>query len=157
MSNKQITLICSFALVGTLATSAPAFAVTECSFVNIVGVNFGLYDVFNSAPTDSIGSITYKCTDVGQSIITIDLDRGNSSTYNPRQMLQGSEALNYNLYLDGARTVIWGDGTSGTSRYGPLNPPDNVDVTLSIHGRLSARQNVRAGTYRDTIRITINF
>ena len=72
-------------------------------------------------------------------------------------MLNGSEALNYNLYLDTARTIIWGDGTAGTQTYFIKNPPNNQDVAVPVYGRIPTGQSVSKGTYTSTITVTLNF
>jgi spore coat protein U-like protein len=138
--------------------AAEARATTSCSFTTAVGVSFGAYDVFDASPLDSAGSLTYMCTGVGASdTIVIDLSRGASSSFLPRQMLQGSTPLLYNLYLAAARTTIWGDGTGGTSHYGPITPTSGSAVTVTVYGRVFARQNVEAGSYSDTVTATILF
>ncbi len=68
-----------------------------------------------------------------------------------------AEGLNYNLYLDAARTTIWGDGTGGTQVYSNANPPNNTNVTVTIYGRIPASQDVSAGSYTNTVTATINF
>ena len=130
----------------------------SCTITNAVGVNFGSYDVFSNMPTDAVGYVTYRCIDLGTGLITIDLNKGNSNSYNSRTLKNSNETLNYNLYLDSGKNIIWGDGTEGSSRYGPLNPTNNSDVLLSIYGRIPARQtNAKVGNYSDTITITISF
>ncbi len=145
------------ALSSLLVPSRPALAAIQCSFVSTVGVNFGAYDVFRGTPTDSTGSVTYNCRGVGVSTITIDLARGSSSTYNPRQMRNGAQTLNYNLYLDAARSIIWGDNTGGSSHYGPIRPDNNVNTNVTIYGRILAGEDVPMGNYADTITATLNF
>jgi spore coat protein U-like protein len=88
--------------------------------------------------------------------ITVDLDKGGSSTFTPRRMIKGTEPLTYNLYLNAARTTIWGDGTGGTSRYSDPNPP-NKDTIVTIYGRVPAGQDVTAGAYTDTVTATITW
>jgi spore coat protein U-like protein len=145
------------ALAVTLA-AVGARATTSCSFTTVVGVSFGSYSVFSTSPLDSTGSFTFNCTGVGGAdTIVIDLGRGNASSYSPRQMLRGGTALAYNLYTNPARSTVWGDGTAGTSHYGPTTPPNATDVTLSIYGRLPASQSVPAGAYSDTVVITVLF
>jgi spore coat protein U-like protein len=68
-----------------------------------------------------------------------------------------SETMNYNLYLDAACNVIWGDGTSSTSTYTNASPPNNTPIVVTIYGRISAGQDVRAGTYTDTVTAIVNF
>ncbi len=130
----------------------------SCAITNTVGVSFGAYDVFSNTPTDAVGSVTYLCQDLGAGLITVDLSKGFSNTYNVRTLRSGGDNLNYNLYLDSGHNTIWGDGTEGSSRYGPLNPTNNSNIDLSIYGRIPARQtNTKVGNYSDTITVTINF
>ena len=82
---------------------------------------------------------------------------GGAGTFDPRRMLNGAEALNYNLYLDAARTQIWGDGTGASQLYVNSNPPNSRTVTVTIFGRIPAQQDVSAGSYSDSITATINF
>lgn len=146
-------LIVTAALVATLATSS-ARAAGSCSIFTWSSVAFGTYDVMSSSPLDSTGAVLLTC-DSAVTSITVDLSRGNASTFNPRYMLNGSARLNYNLFLDAARTTLWGDGTGGSSHYGPVYPPGLVFLT--IYGRIPALQDLPAGSYTDTIVATVNF
>jgi spore coat protein U-like protein len=157
MRAKHLLSVAGWALVALVALPRPVAAIGSCSFNSVSGVNFGAYDVFNNSHTDSTGSITYSCLNL-LSTITIDLSQGNASSYATRQMRQGASfTLDYNLFLDANRTTIWGDGTGGSSRYGPIMPPLLTQVTVTVYGRIPARQNVRVGPYTDTITATINF
>jgi spore coat protein U-like protein len=156
MHAKSLLSIPGLLLAALLIIIRPATAVGACAFDSTIGVNFGSYDVFNTVATDSTGSITYTCTSV-PSPITIDLSKGSAPTYIPRQMRKAVETLSYNLYLDAARILVWGDGTGSTSRYGPVVPLLVLPVTVPIYGRIPARQNLSVGSYTDTITATINF
>jgi spore coat protein U-like protein len=147
------------ALGGALLTMLPTdltAQVLTCS-ISTTGVSFGTYDVFATAPLDSTGSVTYNCLKILNASITITLDKGGASTFNPRRMLKGGEALDYNLYRDAARTTIWGDGTGGSQVYTDPSPPNNQNVTVTIYARIFAQQDVSAGAYTNTITATINF
>ena len=85
------------------------------------------------------------------------LNKGGSSTFNPRRMTKGSEPVNYNLYLDASKSTIWGDGTGNTSFYSNPRTPVNQNVTVTIFGSIPARQNASVGSYTDSISVTINF
>ena len=140
------------------ASSVRAEALTSCGLVSITGVAFGAYDVFAPSPVDSMGSITLSCTGVlASDTITVDLSRGSSASFLPRHMQNGPYVLDYNLYLDAARTQVWGDGTSGSSHSGPFQPADGTNTTLNVYGRIPALQNAQAGAYGDTIVVTINY
>ncbi len=142
-------------LVFFSALGIPLAALAACT-VSVTPLNFGAYDVFDAGPRDSTATVTYKCSSP-VSTVTITLDRGRAPTFNQRQMVQGPHALNYNLYLDTARSLIWGDGTGGTRVYSAANPPANQSVTVTMYGRIPARQKVRAGVYSSTVAVTINF
>ena len=117
---------------------------------------FGTYNVFSSVPTDTTGSVSFTCQGNASTIVIL-LNKGSSSTFNPRKMTGPSETLDYNLYLDAARSTVWGDGTGSTSTYTSTSPPNNTAVVVTIYGRISAGQDVRAGTYTDTVTAIINF
>jgi spore coat protein U-like protein len=133
---------------------APARVEAACS-ITTTGVSFGTYDVFQASPVDSTGSVRYQCTG-STGTFTISLGTGSSGTFQPRTMVSGAERLNYNLYLDAARTSIWGDATGGTSWFMESNA-SGKPVTITVFGRIPPGQDVAAGTYTDTIIVTIQF
>jgi spore coat protein U-like protein len=88
----------------------------------------------------------------------ITLDAGGAASFANRRLVKESEQLFYNLYLDAARTVIWGDGSGGTQALFVRNPQgNNQDIAVPIFGRIPARQDRGTGTYTDTIIVTLNF
>ncbi len=68
--------------------------------------------------------------------------------------MTGASALQYNLYLDAARTTIWGNGSGGTST---LNAPSGGNQTVSVYGRVFPLQDVSVGICSDSILVTINY
>ena len=152
MNTKRLLILLAL-VIGTLyASDAHAQACT----ISATSVNFGSYNVFNGSPTDSTGTVTYRCNGSAHNI-TIGLTQGASASFNQRQMQKGSESLTYNLFVDASRTNIWGDGTSGTSVYSIGNPPNNTNVNLTVYGRVTAGQDVSAGSFSDTVTAVINF
>ena len=152
MNAKRLLILLAL-VVGTLyASDAHAQACT----ISATSVNFGSYNVFNGSPTDSTGTVTYRCNGSAHNI-TIGLTQGAGASFNQRQMQKGSESLTYNLFVDASRTNIWGDGTGGTSVYSIANPPNNTNVNLTVYGRVTAGQDVSAGTFSDTVTAVINF
>jgi spore coat protein U-like protein len=154
MRGKQVFATLALAALGVLCGTDAARGIGSCT-ITAVGVSFGTYDVFSGTPLDSTGSVTYQCISV-LTTITINLSHGGAPTFSPRKMFRSGEALGYNLYLDAARTTIWGDATSGTSHYA-VTPVLLTNVTVTIYGRIPARQDVSAGSYTDTVVATINF
>lgn len=134
---------------------------TGCRFRGVTNVNFGVYDPFALAALDATGQLQFVCIGGGGGSnnrpITIQISQGNSNSFTPRQMSSGRDRLNYNLYLDSGRSIIWGDNSGGTKQYGPFIPANNVVNTIPIYGRIPAQQWVSPGTYSDSLQVTIQF
>jgi spore coat protein U-like protein len=142
------------AILLAVVLGAAARVEATCT-VSATGVNFGTYNVFDSNADTSTGTVTYRCGNTDHDI-QITISKGSSSTYNPRTLTKSSEILQYNLFRDSGFATIWGDGTGGTGTYTQHNPP-NQDVMLTVYGRISALQDVSAGSYGDTVVVTVNF
>jgi spore coat protein U-like protein len=147
--------------------AAPANAAYSCS-VAVVGVNFGPYDPLPATPDDSAGRLDVTCTNVpGTGVDTVGYDvtlsSGTAGIYAPRQLAAGSARLDYNLYADGGRSQVWGNGSggsvpvSGSMKVGPGVGNGSRTNRHDIFGRIPARQDVAAGVYSDTIVVTVTF
>ncbi len=147
-----------------LAAISPARADFTC-FAFAGGVSFGAYDPTAGVATTGAGTITVLCfllSAPGVTVnYTVDLSSGLSGTYTSRTMQTGPQNLNYNLYTDAARTMIWGDGTGGTSRgTGQIALSGGTPFGSNPHtvyGTIPALQNVGVGTYNDSIVVTVTF
>ena len=130
----------------------------EACTVSASGVSFGAYNVLAPAPTDSTGSVVLECSPSDKNI-RVSLSTGASGTYLARALTQGSDQLLYNLYIDAAMTAVWGDGTGGTSVLSIANwtGGPNASQIHTIYGRLPAQQDAAAGTYSDSIVVTVDF
>ena len=82
----------------------------SCTF-GLVSVVFGNYDTLTNTSLDGAGSITVTC-DATDSY-TVALSSGHGTLLS-RQLQSGENILYYNLYTDALRSMVWGDGTSGT-------------------------------------------
>ena len=154
MTLKQFLTDLALAVTGGLLAATVAAA--ACS-ISTTSVNFGNYNVFATTPLDSTGQVTFRCTGSPVVSVQITIDKGGAPSFNPRLLRQGSQTLSYNLYLDGARAVLWGDGTGGTQTYTQLLPPLSQDITVQVFGRIPAGQDVSAGVYTNTVTVTIFF
>lgn len=123
--------------------------------LSATGVAFGPYDVFQVGPTDSTGTITYRCNNNDHGI-RIAISTGTSGTFTNRTLRNGSETLLYNLFYGGFAQV-WGDGTGGTTTYFQHNPPNKQDVVITVYGRAPAVQDVGIGSYADTVVVTLEY
>lgn len=144
----SISVLAAAMLVGGRSASAQSCSISTTS------ISFGVYNVFNTTPLTSTGTVTYRC----QWLIgarTVYLSKGSAPSNNPRRMSNGANRLNYNLYLDAGRNQIWGDPNPYShSASGWVWMPN---VTLTIYAAIPAGQDVPAGTYSDAVTATLNF
>jgi spore coat protein U-like protein len=144
-------------LVLLAALAIPPFAEAACS-LSSSSISFGSYDVFSPNHLDSIGEMVFRCAPNDKNV-AISLSRGGAASFSPRRLVNVGSFINYNLYLDAARSVVWGDGSGGTQTYFVSNPkPNNADIAVPVYGRISAGQSAAAfGNYSDTITAVINY
>jgi len=154
-------------LAGLLAAAAVmlsgAGAKAEVCTVGTSPVAFGVYDPLAAGPLDTTGNVAVTCTSVGNALVLyrVDLGTGQSGTYNTRAMTNGVSQLNYNLYTNAARTLVWGNGTGGTRRvwnFYFLQPIGSTQTdNHTVYGRIFPAQNVSVGSYLDTLVVTVTF
>jgi len=146
-------VLLTIALVLAWPGSQAAQTVTLCT-IESSGIEFGVYDPLDSTPLDATGGITYTCST--QVAIAIVMTAGSSGSFD-RRMTSGSDTLAYNLYLDSARTKVWGDGALGTATHVDLSPPQDSSVDVRVYGRIPARQDVADGRYTDDLMAVMVF
>lgn len=138
-----------------LLLAAATRADAACT-LSSTSITFGTYDVFQAGPSDSTGTITYRC-DNNDHGIRITISSGSSGTFASRALQNGSETMAYNLFLNAAFTQVWGDGTGGTTTYFLHNPPNKKDVPVTVYSRIPAGQDVAVGSYGDTVVVTLEY
>ena len=121
-----------------------------CS-LSVQPVLFGNYDFLESLPLDSAGLVEVTC-DTVLDTYSVSLSTGAGS-YAQRKMNSGVYTLNYNIYVDAGRTLVWGDGSGGTN----LINGSGLFTSFSAYGRVTAQQNARVGNYNDNLITTITF
>ncbi len=132
----------------------PVAQAATCRFT-VQPVDFGIYNPGAAASLDVTGSVDVRCTgNAGTFVLTIS--QSSSGGFAPRRMVSGPYLMEYNLYADPARQLIWGDGTGGTvvnsGEKTSAGPP--VSFSFPIYGRIFPRQSVGAGFYTDTLLVT---
>jgi spore coat protein U-like protein len=134
-----------------------AEAQSRCTIITTTAVSFGAYHPFDDRPLDSAGMLTLECAEVpAGSSLRITISRGQSGSFSPRRLRFRNHALLYNLFLDAARSMIWGDGTGGSAVY-TARAPAGRPLSIPIFGRIPPRQNVAPGTYTDRLILTVNY
>jgi spore coat protein U-like protein len=151
----QRTQFYATATVLLLVMWQPMPALASCSFRSVTDVGFGTYNVFDILPNASgVGNITVKCQGGPSNAFDVTLSTGQSHSYVSRMMKSGASTLIYNIYTSASRSIVWGDGTGGSSTQTAYK---NSTTTLSLFGQIPAGQDVANGIYTDNLIATVNF
>ncbi|MGH8732064.1 MAG: Csu type fimbrial protein, partial [Burkholderiales bacterium] len=117
----------------------------------------------SAIPTDTTTSVVVRCArSGGPGNVTVTLQIGpsaGSGQIASRAMRAGAESLGYNLYRDAARSLVWGQTAgvdAGTLAINGIPNNGTKDGTFVVYGRIPARQSVAAGSYTDTVQLTIS-
>ncbi len=134
---------------GTLAVSATV--VNACSVSSGAAVAFGNYDPAANADTTASGTFTMQCTNGTNTAILLG-QGANAATGSPtRQMASGNTTLNYQLYTTSGGSTVW-DGVTGVPQ-----AANGTAQAITVYGKIPRGQAVAAGTYADTVIITLSY
>jgi spore coat protein U-like protein len=135
-------------------TAAPK----SCRIEGVSPIVFGNYDPIVGSSVDAQSQVSFRCgkSNARSILVQISLGTGAAATFN-RRMSGGRDLLRYNVYLDAARNIIWGDGTGGTQVFKESVPPNNKLVTVPVFGRVFSGQDVAADAYSDHLVVTLDF
>jgi spore coat protein U-like protein len=117
-----------------------ATVLTNCT-VTASNLNFGNYSASAASPTNMSTSLSVTCTN--GLAYTVDLNGGNS------------HSLNYQLYTTNGYASIFGDGTGGTITVSGSG--NGSAQSIPVYGQIATAQYVPAGSYSDTISVTVNY
>jgi spore coat protein U-like protein len=137
-------------LAMAICAALPARAAPSCKGLSVTPLAFGAYDVYGAAPLDSAGTISYSCPPPTTPSVTIDLGLAFGNGRRRMALGVGSDFLEYEVYVDAARTAVW------SSANAVAVPPGN-GVSVPFYGRVFPQQDVAVGAYSDTLVVTFNF
>jgi spore coat protein U-like protein len=160
---NRLARVVALAVIGCVADPASAALCTAA----VPTLSFGSYDVFATSPLVSTTTLSVTCqkvaSDPGNVTIgfVITLSTGISLSYAQRQMASGNDRIAYNLYTNSARTLIWGDGSGGSSVVtGDMRltsgAPQKTN-TYTVYGQVPASQDAAVGAYSDGVVATISY
>lgn len=166
-------LVGSAILGGALVSAGTATAATDTAdlvvtatvtancTISSTGLAFGAYDPVSTnaaANLDGTGTVSVTCTSGAAGVIALgqgaNADTGSTDAVPLRRMNDGgTNHLSYFLYQDTGRTTVWGNTeATDVSHTGTGSSTD-----LTVYGRVTAAQNVPAGSYTDTVVATVTF
>ncbi|GAA4011957.1 hypothetical protein GCM10022280_07110 [Sphingomonas swuensis] len=138
---------------------ARAEACTLCSCTTSTSsLAFGAYSPVTASPTDASALVSIDCTGIVSlfGVVEVRASAGGSGSALDRTMARSGSTLRYNIYANSARSLILGDGSSGTTTLtSSLNGLLFFSTAVPVYGRIPAQQWVQSGTYSDTVVITV--
>jgi spore coat protein U-like protein len=140
--------LCAALLLG--AGSAHAVKPTFGCSVATLPLAFGPYNPLAAAPAQMETSIFIDCAS-SVKFVSLTLDSGPSTKPALRQMRSGSYTLDYAIYRDVQRTVLWRNGETLPT----VTLPQRGDLTLWLYGTVPARQNAVPSDYSDVLTLTV--
>lgn len=150
-----------------LVVAPRADATTTCSVTSVTGVAFGPVDP-TASYVDATATINYSCTYTGAlgglfgSYVTLCASIGpdDLGSFNPRTMINANnDRMQYGLFQDAGRTVVWGSRLSGSYTPGTFNLQIGilsngavVNGSTTVYGRVPAAQSTLSpGAYAATL------
>lgn len=140
---------------GTFTFSVSANVASSCTAVSGTALDFGTRGLITSN-ADQTSSISLTCTK--RSPYNVGLNAGSNPAtagdVTTRRMTDGSSHyIGYQMYSDAGRSTVWGNTVS-------TNTVNGMAVggaqTFTVYGRVPP-QNPRAGSYADTVTVTVTY
>ncbi len=134
--------------------------VTSKCTITAGSLAFPNYNTVTGAQIDATANLTVACSKGALTSITLGqgLNPAALSTdLAPLRRMKNSsttDVLSYALFQDSSRLVPWGNTALTGSTYVPSSA---APTNLSVYGRITATQDVPAGSYADTVVVTISF
>lgn len=169
LTNRTLRFV-ALAGVATLAVAAqPAYAatatgtldstatVTSNCAVTTTAVAFGNIDVTKNLDVDNTGGVSVTCTNGTAWTASANAGGGALATITNRKMMSGTLELKYALYTDSARTIVFGDGTTGNGSTIGGTGTGSAQANI-IYGRVPSGQTAaKVGAYSDAVTVTITY
>lgn len=139
----------------TVTTSFQVTATVQASCnVSAPALAFGNYV---GAAVTKTTAITVTCN-AASTPYNIGLNSGlNGTAPYVRNMINGTNKLNYTLTRDSAGTSPWGTTVDTDTLSGTSSDTAMTATTVTVYGAIPAAQVVPTGSYADTITATISY
>lgn len=135
-------------------TMAVSMTITAGCNISATPLSFGSAQVL-SGNTDATATVTPTCTNTTPYTVSLDAGGGTGATVAARKLTGPAGAtINYTLYQDAARTIVWG-ATAGTNTVAGTG--NGVAQPLSVYGRVASQTSPAPGSYTDVVNVTITY
>jgi len=144
---------------------APMFACAQTATANLavsatvavnctVSANPLAFGSYTGAVNNVSTTIAVTCSNTQAYTVGLNAGTGSGATVTNRLMTgSGSQTLSYGLYQDSGHATNWGN-SSGTWESGTGN---GSAQTLTVYGQIAASQFPTAGSYADSVTVTVTY
>jgi spore coat protein U-like protein len=143
----------SFALTTTSTFTTQIMGTAACTISSASTLDFGATGVL-VANVDRTSTVQVTCTDSTPYDIGLDAGTGTGATVAVRKLSSGDATVSYTLYSDTSRTTVWGN-TIGTDTVAAAGNGSAQNYT--VYGRVPPQTTPAAGTYNDTVTVTVTY
>jgi spore coat protein U-like protein len=133
-------------------TATISGSVSPICSVSAGTLGFGTYN--GSAAVLSTATVSVNCSNGGAYQVSLGAG-GNANAATRRMAGPSSSFLAYELYRDSSRSLAWGDGAAYGTRVSGTG--SGSAQSLVVYGRIPAGQNVAAGSYSDSVVVTVEY
>ena len=138
----------------TTSTFATQVAITASCIINSASaLNFGSQGAL-IANVDQTSTLQVQCTNTTPYTVGLDVGTGTGATVAVRKMTSGANTVNYSLYTDSGRAIVWGN-TVGTDTVAATG--SGASQSYTVYGRVTAQTTPAPGTYSDTVTVTVTY
>jgi spore coat protein U-like protein len=136
------------------STASLSVAVTVVSNCKVTASALTFANYVSGQATTNDTSTTLSYSGCPNESLKFELDDGSNLQGSFRGMRSSAGAvLGYQLYRNTTYNSIIGSGTNAVS----FTAPASGTGTVTVYGRIPANQSVAAGTYTDTVGVTLTF
>lgn len=141
---------CSTSILSQFPFGVTATVTSQCS-VSATTLDFGTVGLL-LANTDLTSSVTLQCAN--GVAWQVGLDNGQHASGTTRRMSGPGGLVTYELYRNGGRTQRWGNTINSDTVVGTGS---GGSQSLTVYGRVPSQTTPSAGTYNDTITVTVTY
>jgi spore coat protein U domain-containing protein, fimbrial subunit CupE1/2/3/6 len=141
---------CSTSILSQFPFTASANVTSQCS-VSASTLDFGTVGLL-TANTDNTSALTVQCA--SGVAYQVGLDNGQHATGTTRRLQGPGGFVTYELYRNATRTQRWGATLNNDTVAGSGNGGNQA---LTVYGRVPGQTTPSAGTYNDTITVTVTY
>lgn len=145
---------CSGTQTGSYFPFLVSAAVVSNCFVSASPLNFGNSVGLLTSVVTATTSLGVQCSYNTAYNVGLDGGQNSGSNINARKMVLGASSIAYQLYKNSGRTTVWGNTVGSNTVAGTGN---GNTQSLTVYGSVPAQVTPPAGTYNDTITVTVTY